>query len=687
MTSPNFDLGRDFAPVSYEAWREQALRDLKGAPFEKLASTTADGLKAAPLYTADAGSAEPDASGFPGRPPFSRSAHVAGQMMDGWDIRQEYEALNPTALNAAILADLEGGARSAMIRLAPISSAAAGGDSAPSRGGAQIGELADLARALRGVRLDMATVALDAGGAFLPAGMALAALIDQTGVDRADALAALNADPLGALARDGALPCALDGALRHAAALAAWTAVNLPKSTALAVDASPYHDAGATPLQELAIALSSAAAYLRAMTAAGLSIDAAARQIVFTLSVGSRFFEEIAKLRAARKLWARVVEACGGGRQAQAMRLVARVSRRTAAKRDPWVNMLRNTVSCFAAGVAGSDAVIALPFDAALGQVNAFGRRVARNAQIILQEEAHIHRVIDPAGGGWHLESLTDQMAERAWRLFQELEGQGGVPALLCNGALATRIEAAYRERAAKIAARKLPLIGVSEFPNLEEDPVVREPPEHKAPDPAPPDPAMQQAFSGPLETLCEAVLETARANASFTAMVGALTDDAPARAQPLPTRPDAEPFERLRDAADAHAARSGARPRAFLANLGPIADHTARAAFAKYLLAAGGIAAIDNDGFDDPEQAAAAFAESGAKLAVICGADTGYQRMAAPTAAALKRRGAAAVVLAGRPGSKEPAWREAGVDRFIYMKCDAIAVLTQLLRDEGVLL
>ena len=210
--------------------------------------------------------------------------------------------------------------------------------------------------------------------------------------------------------------------------------------TAVRVDTSPYHDAGCTESQDLAVSMATAVAYLKAMTAAGMPIDDACRQILFTYSVPCDQFLAICKLRAARKMWARIAEACGASEPARAMRLHAVTARRMMSKRDPWVNMLRTTVACFAAAVGGADAITVRPFASALGLADELGRRIARNTHVILAEESNLAKVIDPAGGSWYVESRTDELAKVAWAEFQAIEKAGGIVAVLQDGSLAKKI-------------------------------------------------------------------------------------------------------------------------------------------------------------------------------------------------------------------------------------------------------
>jgi methylmalonyl-CoA mutase len=701
MLDPEFTLGDDFPPVGYDEWRALAEADLQGASFEqKLVTHTYEGIDIQPVYTRRDRPEGGDPNGLPGLPPFVRGARPLGAVRTGWDLRQEHAHPDLEVANQAILDDLRGGVTSLLLRL---DAAARGGldpdDPAAAelagRDGLMVYHVDDLDMALRGVHLHMVGLTLEAGAAFLPAVALLAALWQRRGVPAEEARGAFNADPLAVLARDGQLPVPPETSLAQMAELAAWTAGTYRHVTAVRVGTAPYHHAGATAAQDIAFGMATAVEYLRAMTRAGLDVDTAARQILFSISVGTHHFLAIAKLRAARRLWARVVEASGGSPAAGAMRIHSRVSKRVLTLRDPYVNLLRNTVACFAAGIGGAEAITSVPFDSVAGLPDALSRRIARNTVLVLEEEAHLHRVIDPPGGSWYLDWLTDQVAEKAWAIFQEIERGGGMLAALQSGGVAGRIDSAFAPRAKNLARRKEGITGVSEFPNVGEAAVVRPAPDRKALRAAAirrwaGRPVMQNAecrMQNEKPDSASGLLRSALAGASVGEMARAMGFFArPTAIPPLTPHVFAQPFEELRDASDAWKAIHGKRPRVFLANLGPVAHHTARATYAKNFFEAGGFEVIGNDGFRDPDAAAQAFAASGAAVAVICSSDKLYPEVVPQVAPRLKAAGARSVVLAGNPGASEAAWRGAGVDRFIFIKCDVLATLREMLREEGVL-
>ncbi|WP_103935953.1 methylmalonyl-CoA mutase subunit beta [Thermomonospora echinospora] len=604
-TSPRvpFALAGDFPPAERDRWRElvkgvlrksgAATEDTPLAEVEGLLTHRSyDGIPIAPLYTAD-----DTADARPGLAPRVPDVTPEGEgLLAAWDVRQRHAVPDPVAAREAILADLENGVTSLWLTV---------GDR-----GLPVTALAD---ALKGVHLDLAPVVLDAGAHTTEAAEAFLALVAGRG-QAGEARGNLGADPLGLAARTGT-----PGDLAEAAATAVRCAREFPGIRALTVDATPYHDAGGSDAEELAAALATAVAYLRALTDAGLGVEEAFGQLEFRYAATADQFATIAKLRAARRLWDRVAEVCGAGSAVQRQHAVTSSAMMT--RRDPWVNMLRTTVACFAAGVGGADAVTVQPFDARIGLPDAFSRRIARNTQTLLLEESSLARVVDPAGGSWYVERLTDDLAQAAWAWFTEIERAGGMAEALASGLVADRIAATWERRRKDIARRKAPLTGVSEFPALEE----------RLPERAP---APQSPGGG------------------------------------LPRVSYAQDFEALRDRSDAHAAATGERPKVFLATLGPVAVHTARATFAANLFQAGGIETVAGEPGD--------FAASGAKVACICSSDKLYAEQAAGAARVLKDAGAVRVWLAGK-GSYD------GVDARVFAGCDAVETLETTLRDLGV--
>ena len=620
-------LAPGFDPVSYEEWLEKATG---GDPSAEPVTRLGDGVEAKWLYTS-ADVLAPDPAGLPLREPFVRGVR-SGR---AWQVRQENGTPERPRANAEILEDLLGGATEVTVlfdRAARISAAPEDPAFHSGRGdaGIAISTMTDLSEVLDGVLLDVARVALNAGSAFLPAAAFLAAIWEQRGIEPEAALGSFRADPLGTLAGEGQLPYSAEEGLAYAARLALESARTYPAVRALGVDTSPYVEAGATPAWELAIALSTALEHLRAGDAEGLEPAAVARTLEFTLQAGSDQFLEMAKFRAIRRLWSRVLEECGVEPDSRHSATYARTSGRMLTWVDPWVNMLRTTTATFAAGAAGADGISVTPFDRPLGPPGELGRRIARNTQTIVQDEASIGRTADPLAGSWYGESLTDQLANAAWERFQEIEGAGGMVEAIRSGAVqATLIDQADRFEDELLHREKV-MTAVNEFPILGDDRTGTEPFDTaplarlEADRLAESDPVDCSALAGEdLDRLFDRAIGLARAGARIDEMIYAL-DGAEEEADPLTPRPDAAPFEQLRKVAADHEAKTGKTLQLFLACPGPIASHVAQANWAKSFFESGGITTVPSGAVPGNEELADAFSAGRFEVAAVCaGKDT----------------------------------------------------------------
>lgn len=546
--------------------------------WELLTRRTLDGIEVSPLGTPDL----LEGLATDGRPDRARA----------WDVRGHFPGADPAALRGQVLADLENGVTSVWLPVGP------GGP-----------EVEDLAGALDGVLLEAAPVVLEPTRTdrMLPAARVLAGLA--AGGTLADG-SGFGADPLGlALRGEDELPEDLAGLLGALAGEAEGVGAR-----AVVVDATAAHDLGASDVQEIGWALAAGAEYLRAFEAAGIAPERAAGLIEFRFAATDEQFPTIAKLRAARRLWSRVLELSGVAAEQRGQLQHAVTSRPMMSRFDPWVNMLRTCVAAFAAGVGGADAVTVHPFDATLGIPDAFGRRIARNTSALLISEAHLARVADPAGGAYAVERLTDDLARAGWAELGRLESVGGAAAAIGEGSFRGRVEEVVAARDAAIATRKRPLTGLSEFPDLNE--------------------TLPQRAPYP-----EGTRQVARYGHAFEA---------------LRERPAGVPV--------------------FLATMGTVAAHTARATFVSNLLAAGGIGVVNPGRCDDVAAVLAAYRgpDGGQQVVCLAGADSAYAEWGAPLVAELRAAGARHVILAGRPVEGVP------VDDSCAMGLDALDFLNR---------
>jgi methylmalonyl-CoA mutase len=630
-TTDDLRLAADFAPATYDDWRKLVDGVLKGAPFEKLVGKTSDGLKIDPIY--------PRAKGA--TPVGARPAAAP------WHIMQRIDHPDAKQANAQALHDLENGATGLEFEFA-------GGPGA--RGfGLPDATSATLARVYEGIYFDAGVmIALHPVLGRENAGESLAAIIESRKIDPGTVDLHFNYQALSTMATRGS-------------AAASWAEYQKPfgkviggligrgfKGPFALADGRPIHDAGGSEAQELAFTLAVAVAYLRMIEAEGIGLDAARSALSFRLSADADQFLTLAKFRALRLLWARIEQACGLA--PKPIFVNAQTAWRMLTQRDPYVNMLRATMATFSAGLGGANAITVLPHTLALGLPDPFARRAARNTQLVLLQESNLAKVSDPAAGSGGIETLTKQLCEAAWALFQEIEKAGGLFASLEQNLIQRRVAATRAVREANIAKRRDVLTGASEFPNLHE------------------------ADVAVLDTKPVALAADGEAKFTFDAL-------SPIRL--------AAPFEALRDKSDSKLKSSGARPKIFLANLGTPADFTARAAFAKSFFETGGIEALDY--LPPPREAsssplpsgevqefaalAAAFKASGAAVACLCSSDKVYAAQAEAAAKALQAADAKHIYLAGRPGEQEAGLRAAGVGDFIFAGGDALAMLQEVWR------
>ena len=677
-------LAADFAPAIYDDWRKLVDGVLKGAPFEKLVGKSYDGLKIEPIYRR-----AHDAAPVAGRPAAAP-----------WKIMQRIDHPDAAMANAQALHDLENGATGLTLVFA-------GANGAYGFGLEPSAEAIE--KVLDGVFIDAGiAIELQIGPQSRMAAIHVAEYVKRKGLTPAACDIRFGLDPIGACAVWGSSPYtwpeivpAVTSAIKGLAGIGF-------KGPFAVADGRVIHDAGGSEVQELAFVLAAGVAYLRALEDAGVALEDTQGMIYARLAADADQFLTMAKFRALRLLWARVEAA--SGLAPRPILIAADTAWRMLTQRDPYVNMLRATMATFSAGLGGADSINVLPHTLALGLPDPFARRAARNTQLVLLEESNLAKVSDPAAGSGGIETLTQQLCEAAWSLFQEIEKAGGVFASLEQNLIQRKVAATRAVREANIARRKEVLTGASEFPNLHE------------------------AHVAVLAAKPVALAPYGEAKFKFDA---------------LPPIRLAAPFERLRDKSDQILKDKGVRPKVFLANLGTPADFTARATFAKSFFETGGIEAVEflpsrevpsplpsgerstppksdisdfgnnkgqtrqqpslmasgegavaSDRNPSPAPApsaqerplpmgevkdfaalATAFKASGATLACLCSSDKTYAGHATAAAKALQAAGARHIYLAGRAGEQEAALRAAGVNDFIFAGGDALAMLREAYR------
>ena len=610
-------------------WRKTVENELKGAPFDKkLLTKTFEGITLKPLYTrADLAGREPR--------PGSRRTRLGA-----WEVAQEIAAATAEEFNAKLREDLMGGQNAVVLRM----------DTPARPEGLPLEAPGVLETALKDVEIAAIPVHINTGADASKAAGHYIALANLRGVDGSSLRGSVTADPLNVWAAAGSLPISLSSAYEW---LASWTkraAVVAPALRTVGVDARLWAEAGGGAVLELACALAASVEYIRELRERGVPIDISVPRLRITFGAGPQFLMETAKFRAWRSLVVRAVVALGGDAElAEQVAVNAATTRWDKTRLDPHVNMLRATTEAFSAVLGGVDSLHVAPFDSldGIGGGDAFSRRIARNVHAILAEEFGAIAPADPAGGSWCIESLTDELARKAWAQFQEIEAAGGFAAALRAGLPQRLAAACAKEKAQAVGTRRLGVIGTNLFPNPKETPL------------------------GPL---------------AKRPVTGAWIQE---RIEPAVCFRAAAGFEKLRDASADFARRTGKRPRVFLAKMGPLAQHKARADFSAGFFAPGGFEMVAKQAFATAAEAASAAVESGAEIAVLCSTDETYPELAPAFASALKAaKPAVTAVLAGLPADQavQDAFSAAGFDLFIHLRAPVEETLANLLKKIGAL-
>ena len=694
----------EFTPPTDEEWKAACEALLKGAPFEKKMFTkTYEGITFDPMYTRKHTEDILPKGVMPGMGDYLRGVDAAGYIGKPWGIAQACDETLPAENNELLRHEHDKGATIYHIVLDTASRACVDARQAEAVGdtGTSVTTVEDMHVLLTGLDLAKFPLYVYAGANAVPLLALVAAARRASGEDMAEVRGIVGADPIGALAADGKLPASLDAHYDSLAAAARWATVNAPHLRTVFVRSDVYSNGGANDVQEVASVLATATAYLRALCERGLTIDEAASQIAFAFSMGANFFLQIAKLRAVRPLWAQIVGAFGGSAEAQKMRIHARPALFFKTIYDPYVNMLRNTTEIFSGVVGGIDSFESAPFDEPIRKGDEFSRRIARNVQIMLQEEFGLLQPIDPAGGSWAVETLTRQMKEKIWAEFQRIEKEGGIVAALRTGSLQESVAAVLAARFKNADLRRDRIVGNNMYPNMTETLL-----ETRAEDTA----ALKAQRTADIDAylsdidvkhLGEALaslrqahsvdnaVEAALAGATIAELMTAVTEGNGAETvTAIAPHRWSERFEALRQRTEEYKAEKNDNVKIFLANMGPIPQHKARADFTTGFLQVGAFEVLGNDGFKTVEEAADAARASGADAVVICSTDATYPEIVPALAPKLHEvLPKARVFLAGAaPKDLLETYKEAGIDEYISVRANCYEILESLQKQKGMI-
>ena len=609
----NTKLFEEFPPVPTELWEQKIKEDLKGADYEKkLIWSTYEGIKIKPYYRAENIQQLDYQEALPGEYPYIRGYNGASNT---WRIREEIVVKDVAKANAEALKAISRGATAITFKVK------------------ELATKEELAKLLKGINMEEIAVHFFSSLSYSILADLLTEFVKKSGFNAEKVKGSFNFDSVSYYLLHGEYYNSKEDNFNEAAALIKYMKTNLPLYKVLNINGQHFYNAGATAVQELAYVLASANEYMAQMTDRNLDIDDVISRIQLTFGVGSNYFMEIAKLRAARMLFARIAEQYkpkDPGSLKVAVHAVSGMWNKSVY--DPYVNLLRLTTECMSAAIGGANAITVLPFNSTYKEPDDFSFRIARNIQIILKEESYLDKVVDPAAGSYYIESLTDEIAQIAWKKFQEIEAAGGMIAVMENGSLKQDIEKTATQRNLDIAMRKAPILGTNIFPNLHE--------------------TMLEEFQDATQKDDAAILKLYRG---------------------------AEIFEGLRMATEKFVKAGGARPKVFLATYGNLAMRKARATFSTNFFGCAGYEIMEEYLSKDIETTVNEVAKSKAALVVICSSDEEYASYASDLAAALKKsNGNIQVIIAGYPKELTEALKASGVDDFIHVRVNVAEALAK---------
>ena len=599
------NLKSDFSTPSYEEWKTVAEAHLKGVPFEKeLVTHTYENIVLQPIYCKQDIEDLPHLGGKPGFSNYARGTSARGYLTLPWEICQAIHYGLPKDFNKALKHDLERGQTA--VNLIPDRATRMGMDADEAEvgdvgaDGVSISNLNDLSTALKDIDLEKFPLYIDAGFSGLEMLMMLVALLKKEGKRFDKIKGSIDTDPLGFLAVHGKLLISQEKAYDNMARVISWAVENTPHLKTIGISGAPYHNSGASAVQELACTLATAVEYIDRLTERNVTIDNIAGSMRFTFGIGSFYFMEVAKLRAARMLWAKIVEAYGGCEESQKMTLHGITSFYNQTMYDPYVNILRTFTEAFSAVVGGVDSLQTNPFDLTFSQPDEFSRRIARNTQIIQGEESHLDQLIDPAGGSYYVEKLTGEMANKTWALFREIEKRGGMFKALEQGFPQGEIETVAAKRKKDLAKRKTVLVGSNSFANVKEKKTESGSPDYETihrtrtqqlkayrntiskKDHGITNKKRLGLLNGAARDIILTGAEAFLAGATIGECFKAARIDKPPSIKPLRIHRASEIFEELRYTVGAYEAKAGAKPEELPTSMGPLTQHKTLADFTK---------------------------------------------------------------------------------------------------------
>jgi methylmalonyl-CoA mutase len=600
----------EFPPVSTQEWEEKILEDLKGADYDKkLVWSTLEGIKIRPYYRAEDLENLSHVKSLPGEYPYVRGT---GLKTNRWDVRQDIDEEDPARANSLALVSLEKGADAIGLNVHQVESPES------------------LTLLLNGIKLDEIAVHFIHSRNYTILFKEIIKLFEKSGFDKTLVKGSLNFDPLGYFLLYGKFYNSADENYREAAGLIMKGIENLQHFDVISVNGQHYHNTGAHAVQELAFVLSQGNEYLAQITEQGIPVDDIAQRMQFTIAVGSSYFLEIAKIRALKMLWAKIVEQYSPKSEtSMEINIHAVTSGWNKSIYDPYVNMLRSTTEIMAATIAGVNSMTVAPFDSAYKKPDEFSTRIARNQQIVLKHESYFDKVADPAAGSYYIEKITDSIAEAAWKLFIQIEEMGGFVKAVESGFVKSEIEKTCQKRDMEIAMRRQIFVGVNQYPNQQ-------------------------------ERMLDKIQPTTKP--------GDLGNLRPYRGM--------QAFEALRMSVENHERKGFEIPKVFLFTWGNLAMRKARATFATNFFGCAGYKIEEAQTPATLEDATLQAINSRTNIIVLCSSDEEYSDMTSVISTIREKSPKTQIVVAGNPTEIMEQLNQAGVQHYIHLRTNTLESL-----------
>lgn len=650
----------EFDIPSYEQWKDACVKALKGADFDKkMLKRTYEGITLEGIYSKNVWDEIPHVqSDLPGFYPYIRGNKYSGSKKHSWLVVQNLPYSIPEEFNEIAKSELSKGVQAIELN---INQYYALNDNLKENSDLNnlnllISNYDNLKVAFENIDLENITLFLNSGNLTYPFFKMFLDYFDDKEINTQNLQIFYGFDLISELAINGRTYTNAKDKFEQIAEVIRWNKENSPNSKSIKINGEVYHNSGANSVQEIAYSISEAIAYIRELSQLGLDIDDIANQIYLSIGIGNQYFTELAKIRATRLIWAKIIKEFGGSEESQKLFISASTSKRELTKYDAYVNLLRNTTQAFSAAAGGADSIKVSFFDSLWGLPVEFSRRMSRNTQLILKEEAHLLDTIDPVGGSWYIEKITHQLAEKIWEEIQNIESKGGINKAFRENYIQEKITANLSQRLKNLSTRKDTLLGTNKYPNLDEKPILN----------------VRKYHQSEIKSYLERQSENNSLKISDIYKDYQIKNFETEEVKPLEENRVSEIFENLRENALAYKEENGEMPTIDLICFAPLKVYKPRADFSSDFFAVGGFKSNVIDGNSSGAEALEKISTKEVQCGVICSSDAVYEEVVVDFARAFKEKYPNAIlILAGYPKDKVEDYKESGVDEFIHVKAD----------------